>query len=127
MQKIPLTLARPGMKLARSVERDGSITVAAKGLELTEALIGRLENMKVERVVVEGNPVDLDGVAGGAVFAERLERLDHLFRNYGDDPWMRKVKAFLHHYFKLKAAGTGTGRVEEVEEERNGEARENGE
>ena len=129
MQKIPLSLARAGMKLARPVERGGGITVAAKGLELTDVLIGRLENMKIERIVVEGNPVDLEGAAGGAVFSERLERLDHLFRNYGDDPWMRKVKAFLHHYFKLKAAGAGSGQVEEMEDEaENGpESREGGE
>ncbi len=126
MQKIPLNLARAGMVLARPVERDNGITVAAKGLELTDSLIQRLENMKVERIVVDGNPVDLDGAAGGAVFTERLERLDHLFRNYGSDPWMRKVKVFLHHYFKIKSAGAGAGQVEEVEDvddsgEENGE------
>lgn len=100
MQKILIKLAQPGMVLARPVER-GGITVAAAGLELTQALIERLGNMKIDRLVVEGNPVALEG--GGPLFAARLERLDHLFRSYQADPWMRKVQAFLRHYFKLKA------------------------
>lgn len=104
MQKIPLKLAEPGFKLAKAVQREDGITVVAEGVELTEALLQRLESMDIERLVVKGNPVDLGEAGGGTAYDKRLERLDHLFRVYGSDQWMLKVKAFLGRYFELKAA-----------------------
>jgi hypothetical protein len=114
MQKIPLKLAKPGMILARSVTRENGITVVAEGFELTESLILRLEGMKVERVVVKGNPVRMEG-GGATAFDERLARLDHLFRAYEKDQWMRKVKAFLANYFRLKAAAQAAAEAAEQE------------
>lgn len=64
MQKIPLMLAKAGMTLARDVYRGGSpigIPVCAKGTELTDSLIARLENMDVQSVHVEGRPVREEG------------------------------------------------------------------
>lgn len=114
MQKIPLKLAKPGMVLARSVTRENGITVVAEGLELTESLIQRLDGMKIERIVIKGNPLRLDG-GGTTAYDQRLERLDHLFRAYEKDQWMRKVKAFLANYFRLKAAAQAA--VEAAENE----------
>ncbi len=104
MQKIPLKLALPGMKLARSVEREDGITVVAEGVELTQALIDRLGSMEVKRVVVKGQPVDIGEAGGGTAYDKCLERLDHLFRRHTSDQWMLKVKSFLGRYFELKAA-----------------------
>ncbi|MGE4506412.1 MAG: hypothetical protein AB7D51_13775 [Desulfovibrionaceae bacterium] len=103
MQKIPLKLAKPGMKLARAVARKDGLTVVAEGVELTAALLSRLESMDIDRIVVQGEAVDL-GSGGGTAYDERLARLDHLFRAYSGDQWMLKVKAFLRRYFQLKAA-----------------------
>ncbi|MDD4732794.1 MAG: hypothetical protein PHX58_12755 [Desulfovibrio sp.] len=124
MQKIPLKLAQPGMVLARAVSRENGITVVAEGVELTEPLITRLESMKIERLVVKGNPVRMEG-GGSTAFDVRVERLDHLFRAYRDDQWMRKVKAFLANYFRLKAAAQAAAQAaaeaaQQVEEEGDG-------
>ncbi len=109
------------MKLAKAVVNDGGITIVAEGLELSESLLFRLENMGVERIVVQGNPVDMGGVGEGTSFAQRLARLDHLFRAHSGDKWMERVSAFLREYFKIKAAAQ-----EAAEESENGDNEENG-
>ncbi len=111
MQKIPLTLARPGMVLAKAVSRADGIAVAAQGTELSQTLLDRFETMGVDAVVVEGNPVDLEGAAGDMSFEKRAERLDHLFRRHAGDKWMGQIKRLLYDYFKLKAAGLAAARA----------------
>lgn len=121
MQKIPLKLGRAGMKLAKPVVNEGGITIVAEGLELSDSLLSRLENMGIERIVVQGNPVDMGGVGEGTSFAQRLARLDHIFRGHSGDQWMEQVKGFLGEYFKVKAAAQ-----EAAEESENGDNDENG-
>lgn len=104
MQKIPIDLAAPGMKLAKPVTKEGGMTIMAEGMELTDSLISRLENMKIDRITVQGNPVDMGGVGSGTVYAERVERLDTLFRRYAKDKWMMRVKGRMTQYFQIKAA-----------------------
>jgi hypothetical protein len=104
MQKIPLSLAEPGMILAKPVLREGGLVLVAEGTELSEALLGRLKSMEIEAVTVEGAPVNLDGPGGDASAVARLARLDHLFRRLAVDPFMARVKEALHQYFQLKAA-----------------------
>lgn len=103
MQKIPLTLAKPGMKLAKAVTRDNGMVVMGPGMELTESHLERLRSMEVDRITVEGNP--LEGAGGvDTSAAHRLERLDHLFRRLGGDPWQDQVRRFLNEYLRIKAA-----------------------
>lgn len=104
MQKIPIDLARPGMKLARPVLKDGGMIIMAEGMELTESLIARLDNMKIDRITVQGHPVDMGGAGSGTKYAERMERLDVLFRRYGQDKWMVRVRDRMAQYFRIKAA-----------------------
>ena len=104
MQKIPLNLARPGMVLAKPVARPDGIAVAAAGSELSESLLDRFDSMGVSHLVVEGEPVALDGPAGSSSFDKRLERLDYLFRKFPDDKWMGQIKRLFDHYFRMKAA-----------------------
>ncbi|MFP5239303.1 MAG: hypothetical protein ACLGQW_05680 [Acidobacteriota bacterium] len=104
MQKIPLNLAKPGYVLAKPVARADGMVVAAQGTELTEALLDKFDMMGVDQVVVEGEPVQTEGVSSGTNYDQRLERLDHLFRKHAQDPWMNQVKALLQHYFKMKVA-----------------------
>lgn len=124
MQKIPINLAKPGMKLAKPVLRDNGMTVMAEGMELTEALIQRLASMDVERIVVKGRPVKMEGAGGGNLFAERAERLEHLFRAHKKDRWMLKLKAALKNYFKLKAAALDAAERAELAAERTPEQEE---
>ncbi|EHJ49285.1 hypothetical protein DFW101_3286 [Solidesulfovibrio carbinoliphilus subsp. oakridgensis] len=106
MQKIPLNLARPGMVLAKPVARSDGIAVAAAGSELSENLLARFEAMGVSHLVVEGEPVALDGPAGSSSFDKRLERLEYLFRRFPDDKWMGQIRRLLDHYFRMKAASS---------------------
>ena len=99
MQKIPLSLATPGMKLAKPITKDNGMPIIAAGVELTESLIARLDGMGVEKVCVVG-----DAVASSQNPSERVGRLDHLFRHFTDDEWMLQVKGSLRKYFTIRAA-----------------------
>lgn len=103
MQKIPLNLAKPGMKLAKPILRENGLVLVAENTELSESLLERLERMEVAMITVQGNPVDLGG-GGKNPYTIRIERLEHLFRKHGDDPWMVKLRTHLKDYFLLKAA-----------------------
>lgn len=59
MQKIPIDLAAPGMKLAKPVLKEGGMTIMAEGMELNDSLISRLQAMKIDRITVQGHPVDM--------------------------------------------------------------------
>ena len=104
MQKIPLSLAKPGMILAKPVARPDGIAVAAAGSELSQGILDRFDSMGVSHLVVEGEPVQLDGAPGGTSYDKRLERLDYLFRKFSDDKWMGQIKRLFDHYFRMKAA-----------------------
>ena len=104
MQKIPLSLAKPGMVLEKPVARENGIVLIAQGTEISEMILERLERMDIQTVVVEGQPVDMEGLSGGTDYAARAERLEHLFRRYKADPWMGRVKKSLADYFRIKAA-----------------------
>jgi len=99
MQKIPLTLAKPGMKLAKPITKANGMPIIAAGVELTESLIDRLDGMGIDKVFVVG-----DAVAASQNPTERVARLDHLFRRLEDDPFQAKVKRYLREYFTIKAA-----------------------
>ncbi|WP_281761877.1 hypothetical protein [Pseudodesulfovibrio nedwellii] len=92
------------MKLAKPVLKEGGMTIMAEGMELTDSLISRLGNMKIERITVQGHPVDMGGAGAGTKWAERLERLDVLFRSHTEDKWMTRVKVRMGQYFQIKAA-----------------------
>lgn len=99
MQKIPLSLVKPGMKLAKPITKPNGMPIIAAGVELSEALIAKLDSMGIDKIHVQG-----DAVAASANPSERVARLDHLFRRLEGDPWMLEVKGFLREYFTIKAA-----------------------
>ena len=90
MQKIPLELAAAGMKLAKQVNNKKGIVLCGVGTELTEEIISRLSNMGVERIKVEGHPVN----TGERVksLGEQIDELHARFRFVEGDPLMRKIK-----------------------------------
>jgi hypothetical protein len=99
MQKIPLSLVRPGMKLAKAITKANGMAIVGSGVEFTEALIDRLDGMGIDRVFIVGS-----AVAASQNPSERALRLDHLFRRLGEDAYMVKVKAYMREYFTIKAA-----------------------
>lgn len=129
MQKIPIDLAKPGMKLAKPVTKEGGMTIMAEGMELNDNHINRLQSMSIDRITVKGHPVDMGGAGAGTKWGERQERLDHLFRKHTTDKWMMRVKGRMAQYFRIKAAAQearmkALEAVEEPEDE-NGETVDN--
>jgi 5'(3')-deoxyribonucleotidase len=99
MQKIPLTLAKAGMKLAKPITKANGMPIIAAGVELSDSLISRLDGMGIDKIFVVG-----DAVAASQNPSERVTRLDHLFRRLEADPFQNKVKRYLREYFTIKAA-----------------------
>jgi hypothetical protein len=107
MQKIPLSLAKPGMIFAKPVLRDNGLVLVAEHTELSESLLERLTRMEIETITVQGHPVDM-GDRGESPYALRMARLEHLFRRHLDDAWMQRVREHLRQYFQLKSVGAGS-------------------
>ncbi len=101
-----LSQCAPGMVLAKPITRDNGMVLVAQGTELSQAIIKRLQDMGVQQLVVEGNPVS--EAPGGAGLQEKLQRLDSMFRRHGQDAWMMQVKAFLQEYYRLRLTGHGS-------------------
>ena len=99
MQNIPLSLAKPGMKLAKAITKANGMPIVGVGIELTETLIDRLDSMGIDTVSIVG-----DAVSASQNPSERVQRLDHLFRRLEGDPNMVKVKDHLREYFSIRAA-----------------------
>lgn len=94
MQKIPFSLAQPGMILAKDVVRGDNPNgppICGKGVELTESLIERLRNMGIQSITVQGHPVWMDG---DKTLPELLDDLDRRFSRSEGNPlndMLRKV------------------------------------
>jgi 5'(3')-deoxyribonucleotidase len=99
MQKIPLSLAKAGMKLAKPITKANGMPIIASGVELTDSLITRLDGMGVDKIFVLG-----DAVAASQNPTERVTRLDQLFRRLEAAPFQARVKRHLREYFTIKAA-----------------------
>jgi hypothetical protein len=109
MQKIPITLARAGMVLARDIkasEDPSSMTVCGKGVKLTDSLINRLQQMEIQTVTVEGHPVQIEGEAS---LEEMLAALDKRFSRVTDDPLMMKVREMYRRQIR-RSLGEPDGR-----------------
>lgn len=115
MQKIPLSLAAPGMTLAKAVVREDGITLVGEGAELSEALLTRFEQSGIASITVKGTPVDMANLPGGTDYNKRAERLQHLFRKHSGDRFMMTLKNMLNQYFTLKAAALAAEAAAEAE------------
>lgn len=104
MQRIPFSLAHPGMILAKGVVRpdnpDGP-PICGEGVELTESLIERLRHMGVKSVTVRGHPLELEGEKS---LDELLEDLDRRFRRAAGDSLTLRLKEIYRDYL-IRSAG----------------------
>ena len=81
------------------------MVLVAEGTELTPGILATLERMEVGSLMVKG---EVEGLPGSISLAERLKRLDHLFRSHEDDPWMEQVKGFLKAHFQENLEGAAS-------------------
>jgi len=109
MQKIPISLAKPGMVLAKEVrkeEDDVSPPICGKGIVLTESLLSRLEKMGIQALAVEGHPVKMEGEK---TLDELLNALDKRFSKVMDDPLMVKLKDIYRQHIIQSMEGQDAG------------------
>ena len=101
MQRIPIDLATPGMKLAKPVANDRGIVLCGPGTELTEEIITRLSDMGAKRITVEGHPVDTGDSEKS--LGQKIDELHARFRKVEGDPLMRKIKDIFLERLKERA------------------------
>jgi len=109
MQNIPITLAAPGMVVAKEIKSSddpSSMTICGKGVALTASLISRLQSMGVQSVTVEGHPVKMEGELS---LEEMLGALDRRFARVLDDPLMAKIKDLYRRQI-MRSLGVSDGR-----------------
>jgi len=104
MQKIPLNLAKPGMRLAKAVLNEKGLVLCGEGVELNDALISRLSNLNINKITVDGHPVDTG--AEEKPLDEQLQDLEKRFEKVKSDPLMKMIKSIFEKQIRLKKTVT---------------------
>lgn len=100
MPNIPITMAQPGMVLAKPVVRPkSSLAIAGEGVILTQEYIDRFKSSGITVLSVRG-PVP--GVEETLDFKKLLENIDAQFGRYNDDKFMSGMRLLAKKYFQRK-------------------------
>ena len=94
MQKIPLDMAKSGMKLAKDVLTDNGRVLCGQGTELTDSLLSRLDNLGIESITVEGFPVPMPGEEVKPLEV-LIEELEERFKMVTSEPLLMEIKEIL--------------------------------
>lgn len=108
--KLPLALVQPGMKLGEPAKLESGMVALAAGAELGEATLAKLRGMGVKAVGVVPQGEWLVELSNDPVCKTESRRLVHMFRHFGTDPWMRKVRGVLLVTKALAAHSEAGGR-----------------
>lgn len=100
MQRIKVEKAEPGMVIAHPIETSSGQVLCAKGTELTEGLVDRLDNLDISHILVEGHPVD-DGKPRKSL-KEELTALEKRFHTVGDNKLMSALKMVVQKHIRNK-------------------------
>lgn len=101
MQKIPLDMAKSGMKLAKDVLTDNGRVLCGQGTELTDSLLSRLDNLGIESITVEGFPVPMPGEEVKPLEV-LIEELEERFKMVTSEPLLMEIKEILKKQLILK-------------------------
>jgi len=91
MQRIPLEKASKGMTLAKPVVNDSGITLVRERTELTPNLIERLKSLGIQKIIVQGRPLETDGEQEKPLPVLEKE-LEERFRPTQSNPLMQELK-----------------------------------
>ena len=91
----------PGMKLAKVVKNKRGMVLCSAGTELNEDIIARLARMEIDRITVEGHPVDT--VEPEKNLAQRIDELNNRFKHVAGDALMKKIQNVLLKLLREKA------------------------
>lgn len=103
MQKVRLSLAAPGMKLAKPVTNKRGMVLYGAGAVLTKEIIARLSDMGVEQITAEGHPLDTGDT--GKNLSQHIDDLHSRFKYVEGDPLMSKIKSLLLERLRERADG----------------------
>lgn len=93
MRIVPISLCRPGMKLAKKIYSDDGIVLLAEGVELTPGMIRRLSNSAIHFLYIDD--ARTEGIVIPDLLSEETQRqsmqaIRMAFREYVDQPARRK-------------------------------------
>jgi hypothetical protein len=103
MQKVQLSLAAPGIKLAKPVTNKKGMVLYGVGTVLTKEIIALLSDIGVEQITVEGHPLDTGDT--GKSLSQHIDDLHSRFRYVQGDPLMSKIKGLLLERLRERAEG----------------------
>jgi hypothetical protein len=103
MQKIRVSLAAPGIKLAKPVTNKTGMVLYDEGAVLTKEIIARLSDIGVEQITVEGHPLDTGDT--GKNLSQNIDDLHSRFRYVEGDPLMNKIKGLLLERLRERSEG----------------------
>lgn len=95
MQKIPLSMAREGMVLAKPVVRENGVVLMGEGTQLSAQLIERLAGLEIPKIVVKGRPIDTG--AAEKTLSELLEDVEARFSTVSGDKFCAQIKEIVRN------------------------------
>jgi len=98
MQRLPLSYIRPGMKTFEEVVDAQGRVLCGKGIELTEPMIQKFQELGVSYITVEGTPVKLPWEK---TLEEELELLEKRFSGIKDE-FLLHIKEVLKEVLMMK-------------------------
>lgn len=103
MKKFPIAEVEAGEVVARPVVTPSGVVLMQPGAVLTADLVGRLHQLGVEAVWLQGTGVDAEQVE------KDLTALDRRFENHQQDPLMMELKAIVARCIRQGAADERDG------------------
>lgn len=101
MQRLPLNYIRPGMKTYEEVLDSSGRVLCGKGVEITDDMVKRFQELGVSYVTVEGSPIVLPWEK---TLEEELKELETRFEGIGDENLLQikeLIKELLFEKFKF--------------------------
>ncbi|MCS7199825.1 MAG: hypothetical protein N2327_02790 [Caldimicrobium sp.] len=102
MQRLPLSFIRPGMRTYEEVLDSQGRVLCGKGIEITEEMLKRFQDLGVSYITVEGTPVKLPWEKS---LDEELQALEERFKGVEDETLLQIkeiIKELLFEKFKIK-------------------------
>lgn len=103
MQRLPLHYIRPGMKTYEEVVDSQGRVLCGKGIEITEEMLKRFQELGVNYITVEGTPVKLPWEK---TLETELSELERRFENVTDETLLQ-IKEIVRELLLQKFSNKG--------------------
>ncbi|MCS7150308.1 MAG: hypothetical protein N2Z40_05865 [Caldimicrobium sp.] len=103
MQRLPLHYIKPGMKTYEEVVDSQGRVLCGKGIELTEEMLKRFQELGVSYISVEGTPVKLPWEK---TLETELSELEKRFENVTDETLLQ-IKEIIRELLLQKFSNKG--------------------